>query len=85
MSKTFWWIRQVFLVLMGCFFLVFGINVLFMAYQLKDPFSFVMTFFASNLMILISATLVAGFIIRMVRVYRKAEEEEMNEHNEADV
>ena len=70
MYGVFWWIRQVILVLVGCFFLFFGINILIAAYKLKDPFSFIMTFFASNLMILISATLVLGFIIRMVRVYR---------------
>ena len=73
MYGVFWWIRQVILVLVGCFFLFFGINILIAAYQLKDPFSFIMTFFASNLMILISATLVLGFIIRMVRVYRASE------------
>jgi len=72
MYGLFWWIRQVILVLVGCFFLFFGINILIAAYQLKDPFSFIMTFFASNLMILISATLVVGFIIRMVRVYSKS-------------
>ena len=53
----------------GLLFFVFGINVLIAAYQLKDPFSFIMTFFASNLIILISATLVAGFVIRMVKAY----------------
>ena len=70
MNNTFWWIRQVILVLMGCFFLFFGITILIAAYQLDDPFSFIMTFFASNLIILISATLLVGFVIRMVRVYR---------------
>ena len=70
MYGFFWWIRQVILVLVGCFFLFFGINILIAAYKLKDPFSFIMTFFASNLMILISATLVLGFILRMVRVYK---------------
>ena len=48
-----------------------GVHTLILAYHLNDPFSFIMTFFASNLMILISATLVAGFIIRMVRVVQK--------------
>ena len=72
MYDIFWWIRQVLLVLVGCFFLVFGIHVLIMAYQLKDPFNFIMTFFASNLIILISATLVLGFIIRMVKAYKNA-------------
>ena len=73
MFNTFWWIRQVILVMVGCFFLVFGVHVLIAAYQLKDPFNFIMTFFASNLIILISATLVAGFIIRMVKAYKMSE------------
>jgi len=76
MYNVFWWIRQVFLVLAGCFFLAFGIHVLIMAYQLKDPFNFIMTFFASNLIILISATLVLGFIIRMVKAYKNSGKEE---------
>jgi len=59
------------LTLMSCFFLLFGIHVLIAAYHLKDPYSFIMTFFASNFIILISATLLFGFIYRMVRVYRK--------------
>ena len=73
MFNAFWWIRQVILVMVGCFFLVFGVQVLIAAYQLKDPFNFIMTFFASNLIILISATLVAGFIIRMVKAYKMSE------------
>ncbi|MBW2342700.1 MAG: hypothetical protein JRF53_01560 [Deltaproteobacteria bacterium] len=71
MSGIFWWIRQVLLTLMGCFFLVFGIQLLMAAYQLKDPFYFIMTFFSSNLIILISATLLIGFVYRMVRMYKK--------------
>ena len=70
MNYIFWWLRQIVLVLVGCFFLALGIHTLILAYHLKDPFSFVMTFFASNLIILISATLVVGFIIRMVKVYK---------------
>ena len=62
----FWWVRQVTLTLVGCFFLAFGIQLLISAYRLKDPFWFVMTFFASNLIILISAALLVGFIVRMV-------------------
>ncbi len=75
MYNAFWWIRQVILVLVGCFFLVFGIHILIAAYYLKDPFNFIMTFFASNLIILISATLVLGFIIRMVRAYKNSEKD----------
>jgi len=75
MYRVFWWIRQVLLILAGCFFLVFGIHILIAAYGLKDPYSFVMTFFASNFIILISATLVFGFIMRMIKVYRILKEE----------
>ncbi|NNG07678.1 MAG: hypothetical protein HKM90_08080 [Desulfobacteraceae bacterium] len=66
MSGIFWWIRQVIFTLAGCFFLAFGIILLISAYQLKDPFWFIMTFFASNLIILISAALLVGFIVQMV-------------------
>jgi hypothetical protein len=76
MSGMFWWIRQVILTLAGCFFLVFGIHLLISAYQLKNPFWFVMTFFASNLIILISATLLVGFIMRMVSSSKASDENE---------
>ncbi|NQU12769.1 MAG: hypothetical protein HQ561_01415 [Desulfobacteraceae bacterium] len=74
METIFWWIRQVILSLAGCFFLIFGIHVLKAAYQLEDPGYFVMTFFASNLMILISATLLLGFVFRMVRAYKNSKD-----------
>ncbi|MFP4349224.1 MAG: hypothetical protein ACOC3W_07460 [Thermodesulfobacteriota bacterium] len=65
-----WWIRQILLTLVGCFFLLFGVQILIGAYGLNDPFSFILTFFASNLIILISAVLIIGFIYRMVRFRR---------------
>jgi hypothetical protein len=74
MVGLFWWVRQALLTLAACFFLVFGIHVLISAYTLKDPYSFIMTFFASNLIILISATLLLGFVLRMIRVYRLSKE-----------
>jgi hypothetical protein len=75
MYSIFWWVRQVLLILAGCFFLTFGIHVLIAAYKLKDPYSFIMAFFASNLIMLISATLILGFILRMVKVYRILKED----------
>jgi pilus assembly protein TadC len=57
---------QLALSLIAIFFILFGINLLYMAYQIPDPFSFVLTFFASNLIILISAALLLGFILRIV-------------------
>ncbi|ACN14968.1 hypothetical protein HRM2_18660 [Desulforapulum autotrophicum HRM2] len=69
--KYYWWPLQTGLVLLSLFFLIFGVDLLMGAYSLKDPFSFIMTFFAACLIILISLTLFAGFIIRMVGVYKQ--------------
>jgi hypothetical protein len=76
MFGIFWWVRQAILILVGFLFLGFGILMLISAYKLKDPYSFIMAFFASNLMILISATLVLGFVLRMVKVYRLSKNNE---------
>lgn len=53
------------------FFFIFGIDLLISSYSLKDPFNFVMTFFASSFVILISLTLFISFIIKMIRVFRQ--------------
>ncbi|UCF95555.1 MAG: hypothetical protein JSW39_06230 [Desulfobacterales bacterium] len=68
----FWWIRQFILILLAGFYLIFGIQLLMSAYQLSDPSAFVLTFFASNFMILISAVLLLGFVYRILAVYRKS-------------
>ncbi|SPD75037.1 conserved hypothetical protein [uncultured Desulfobacterium sp.] len=72
MQNAFWWIRQVILTVVACFFCVFGIHALIAAYKLKDPFTFIMAFFSSNLIILISATVVAGLVIRMVKACKNS-------------
>lgn len=64
-SGVFRWIRYLVLIILDCFFLLFGIHLLISAYYLKDPFSFILTFFASNLIILISIALLIGFIYRI--------------------
>ena len=69
--SNFWWIRQIILILIAGFYLVFGIQLLISAYQLNDPPNFILTFYASNFMILISAALLVGFIYRIVAVYRR--------------
>ncbi|MDY7037778.1 MAG: hypothetical protein SV375_16645 [Thermodesulfobacteriota bacterium] len=74
MSYLFWWIRQIILTLTGCFFLLFGVHLLIAAYRLNNPFWFIMTFFASNLIILISGALVVGFVIRMISVCKSVSE-----------
>ena len=75
MFNIFWWIRQTILILVGCFFIGFGILLLVSAYGRDDPYSFIMGFFSANLMILISATLVLGFVLRMVKAYKLSKNE----------
>ena len=71
MSSFLWWVGQIIAALMGGFFLFFGIHLLILAYNLDNPHWFIMTFFASSFMILISAALLAGFIVKMIAATRK--------------
>jgi hypothetical protein len=64
-------VRLILWSLIGGFFLLFGIQVLVGAYGLKDPFSFVLTFFASNLIILISAVVLVGVFFKVWARWRK--------------
>ena len=77
MSDLFWWVRQVLLISIGAFFLYYGIKLLISSYGLSDPYTFIMTFFASNFIILISATLIIGFAYRMVRVYLRSKKSDV--------
>ena len=72
MSNLFWWIRQIVLISVSAFFIYFGIRLLISAYELSDPFTFLMTFFASNFIILISVTLIIGFVYRMITALRQS-------------
>ena len=65
-----WWLGQVLLTGIACFFACFGVSLLVASYGLGDPYSFIMTFFAASLMTLISLVMVMGFILRMRRVAR---------------
>ena len=77
MEKTYQWLAtQIILALIAIFFILFGINLLYMAYQIPDPFSFIMTFFASNFIILISATLLISFVFKIVTNIRKSKQKE---------
>ncbi len=70
-TKLFGRIKYLALILLSGFFLIFGIQVLLAAYEMKDPFTFIMTFFASNFIILISATFVVVFAIRFKSLSKK--------------
>jgi len=72
--SIYWWARQIFFTALGCFFLLFGIYLLIAAYHLDNPHWFIMTFFASNLLILINAALIIGFIMRMINALKKEDD-----------
>jgi hypothetical protein len=65
-----WWLKQMLLTGIACFFVYFGIAMLVGAYRLNDPYSFIMTFFGASLMILISVVMAMGFLAQMVRMRR---------------
>jgi hypothetical protein len=65
-----WWTSQAALVIIAVFFLIFGIQLFIQAYHLEDPYFFILTFFSSNLIILISAAILLGLVLRMISVYR---------------
>jgi hypothetical protein len=69
--STSWWIRQILLIGIAGFYLVFGIQLLISAYALNDPTAFIFTFYASNFIILFSGALLVGFIYRLVATYRR--------------
>ena len=70
--SLWWWFGQLLLTGIAVFFVCFGITVLVASYDLGDPFSFIMTFFAASLMILISLVMVLGFVLRMRRALQIA-------------
>jgi TRAP-type C4-dicarboxylate transport system permease small subunit len=63
-------LKLIVLTSLGIFFLWFGIELLRSAYRLNNPFDFILSFFAANLVILISAALTLGFVLHLWREYR---------------
>ncbi len=70
--KFTWWLLQIFLLLISIFFTLFGVGLLIGAYELNNPFSFLMIFFAASFIILINLTFSVSFVIKMVRAYRRS-------------
>ncbi len=64
-------VKLICLTTIALFFLGFGIELLRSAYDLKNPFEFLLSFFAANLVILISAALCVGFVVHLWRACRK--------------
>jgi uncharacterized membrane protein YjgN (DUF898 family) len=71
MGTPRWWIRNTVIALGSAFFLVFGIETLLGAYRLRDAHLFIVYFFSSNFIILIS---LVGLLypILQIRAYFRA-------------
>jgi hypothetical protein len=68
MDSVFWWGKMMLMTLISLFFFILGIDSLISSYRSTSPHVFVMGFFSSNLMILISAV---GLMYPAVNIYRR--------------
>lgn len=64
MKPFYWWLCFIILTMLLVAFLVFGIYLLIISFNLKDPMIVVTLFFSSCLMILVSLSLMAGLVAR---------------------
>ncbi|MBA7561070.1 hypothetical protein ES708_02705 [subsurface metagenome] len=68
MNTFFWWVSKLFIGIVSLFFLARGIDVLVHSYTLNNPLEFLMYFFSSSMLILVSAV---GVIYCAFRVFRR--------------
>lgn len=61
-----WWTVAAASAILSIFFLFVGISLCRAAYDLKHPYQFILTFFSSNFIILISAVILLGVVLRMI-------------------
>lgn len=64
MKPFYWWLCFIILAMLLVAFLIFGIYLLIISFNVKDPMIVVTLFFSSCLMILVSLSLMAGLITR---------------------
>jgi cytochrome b561 len=59
--------------MLSIFFLFMGIELCWASFQLNHPHQFILTFFASNLIILISLVILLGVVLRMIGRLRQGD------------
>ena len=55
MKTILWWALKIGIGFVSLFFLAIGIDTLIASYKLQNPLEFIMYFFSSNMLILVSA------------------------------
>jgi predicted membrane protein len=78
MGSRAWWGKNVLIAFLSIFFLVFGVNALISAYSTKNPLVFIMYFFSSSLIILIS---IVGIIYPFCRIRAMLKPKKMDEND----
>lgn len=68
MNLFIWWISKILIGIVSLFLFTKGITVLVGSYTLNNPAEFLMYFFSSSMLILVSAV---GIIYSAVRIFRK--------------
>ena len=71
MEKLNWWGKQFIIASLSIFFLLLGIDTLITAYHLNNPQMFIMYFFSSNFIILISAV---GILSAVIKIHARLKE-----------
>lgn len=66
MGSYFWWGKNILIAFFALFFLAFGIETLIGSFLLKNPFEFIMYFFSSSLMVLVS---LVGILYPTVKIH----------------
>ena len=64
--RVLWWTMRTASVVLSAFFLFLGIDLCRASFNLNNPHQFILTFFASNLIILISIVILIGVIAQMI-------------------
>jgi len=70
-AKIIWWVSRIGSGLISLFFVWMGISLCRAAFFLENPHHFILTFFASNLIILISLVAVVAVLVRIIARLRQ--------------
>ena len=78
MKAMFWWAFHILVLLFCAGFLLLGITMLRRAYGMEYPLNFFIAFFGSSMMILVSAALILGLVVKMILRWRNPVDKQLN-------
>jgi len=76
MNVLIWWLLKIIVGIASLLFFAVGVDVLIASYKLTNPAEFIMYFFSSNLLILVS---IVGIIYVSFQIYNRCTKEEVHE------